>query len=115
MKELVWLADTREVLASFPDKVRKEIGFALWCEETQVPNADIKPLKGFKHTVREVRSRYEKNAYRAAYVVNLGEHIYVLHVFQKKSTTGIATPKPDLRIIEKRLKELEQELRRTKQ
>jgi len=30
--------------------------------------------------------------------------VYVLHCFQKKSAHGIATPKPDLELIEARLK-----------
>ncbi len=40
------------------------------------------------------------------YIVNLDEHLYVLHVFQKKSTSGIKTPKRDLNVIESRLKQL---------
>jgi phage-related protein len=38
----------------------------------------------------------------------------VLHAFQKKSKTGIKTPKPDLKLIEKRLRDLidEREKRR---
>jgi phage-related protein len=30
--------------------------------------------------------------------------VFVLHVFQKKSKSGIATPKPDMELIEARLK-----------
>lgn len=31
--------------------------------------------------------------------------IYVLHVFKKKSTSGISTPKPDLDLVRQRLRE----------
>jgi phage-related protein len=34
--------------------------------------------------------------------------IYVLHAFQKKSKKGIATPKAELDMIKRRLKEAEQ-------
>ncbi|WP_343050707.1 type II toxin-antitoxin system RelE/ParE family toxin [Bartonella fuyuanensis] len=30
--------------------------------------------------------------------------LYMLHCFQKKSTRGIATPKPDINLIKERLK-----------
>ena len=34
--------------------------------------------------------------YRAVYTVSIGESIYVIHAFQKKSKAGIATPKPEM-------------------
>ena len=52
----------------------------------------------------EIVSDYNKNAYRAIYAVKLGEDIYVLHVFQKKSKTGIKTPIEDINLIQRRLK-----------
>lgn len=113
-KDIVWLADTREILKKFPKKVRDDIGFGLFCEEVKLPNDKIKPLTGFKHAVREITSQYQGDAYRAAYVVNLGEKIYVLHVFQKKSNQGIKTPRPDLELIKNRLRGLEQEIRESK-
>jgi phage-related protein len=54
------------------------------------------------------------NTYRAAYTVKFKEAVFVLHVFQKKSKSGIATPKPDMDIIRERLKvaeKLSQEMR----
>lgn len=41
---------------------------------------------------------------RGVYVTKLAERIYVLHVFQKKSKQGIATPKKDMDIIRARLR-----------
>ncbi len=38
------------------------------------------------------------------YAVRVGENLFVLHAFQKKSKKGIATPKPDIEIIKRRLK-----------
>jgi len=54
------------------------------------------------------------NTYRAAYTVKFKEAVFVLHVFQKKSKSGIATPKPDMDIIRELLKvaeKLSQEMR----
>lgn len=45
------------------------------------------------------------DTYRAVYTIKFKEAIYVLHVFKKKSTKGIATPKKDMDLIEKRLKD----------
>jgi len=36
-------------------------------------------------------------------VAQLGEAVYVLHAFQKKSTSGIATPQRELDLIRQRL------------
>ena len=54
----------------------------------------------------EVRESLDGNAYRAVYTVRYADAIYVLHAFQKKSKKGIATPKPDMDLIERRLRDL---------
>lgn len=45
--------------------------------------------------------------YRAVYTVKFSTGIYVLHAFQKESKKGIATPKREIDLIGKRLKEAE--------
>jgi phage-related protein len=66
-----------------------------------------KTLKGFGGgAVIEIRESHEGNAYRAVYTVRYADVVYVLHAFQKKSKTGISTPKQVMTSIEKRLKEL---------
>ena len=45
------------------------------------------------------------DTYRAVYTVTLKEAVYVLHAYQKKSATGIATRKQDIDLIERRLKQ----------
>jgi phage-related protein len=48
---------------------------------------------------------YDKGGtYRAVYTVRYATAIYVLHVFQKKSKHGIATPSHDIELIRTRLK-----------
>lgn len=105
MKDVYWMADTKEALSKFPDEVKNEIGFALYCEQIRKPHPKIKPLKGFKETVREIISGSRGNTYRAVYVVNIGDSLHILHVFQKRSKKGKATPKPDIDLIRKRLKQ----------
>ena len=54
--------------------------------------------------VLEVVEDWRGNAYRAVYTVRFEGRVYVLHVFQKKSKSGRATPKPDVNLIRERLK-----------
>jgi len=65
-----------------------------------------KPLKGFGGArVMEIIDRHDTNTYRAVYTVQFADVIYVLHAFQKKSKSGIATPQKDIELIRRRLAE----------
>ena len=59
----------------------------------------------------EIVENHEGNAFRAVYTVKFAEVIYVLHVFQKKSKTGIKTPKNEIDLIKQRLKTAEESYR----
>ena len=61
-----------------------------------------KILRGFSETVWQVRADDPSGTYRAMYVTQLGEAIYVLHTFQKKSKSGIATPAKEINLIRQR-------------
>ena len=88
----------------FPSDVRKEMGHALYIAQQGDKHRNAKPLKGFcGTTVLEVVQSDGDGTYRAMYTVQFEEVIYVLHAFQKKSKTGIKTPKQDLDLVEKRL------------
>ena len=64
-----------------------------------------KPLKGFNGAgVLELIEDERGNTYRAVYTVRFSDVVYVLHVFQKKSKLGIATPKHEINLIHERLK-----------
>jgi phage-related protein len=65
---------------------------------------DMKPLPQFGAGVCELRERFDRNAYRVVYVVNLRKALYVLHAFAKKSESGIGLPKPDAQLIAARLR-----------
>ena len=66
---------------------------------------DAKRFKGIGSGILEIALRYEGEAYRAVLAVQLGERVYVLHAFQKKSKKGIATPKRDVDLIKQRYKQ----------
>ena len=45
------------------------------------------------------------------YAVQIGDDIWVVHAFQKKSTQGIKTPKHEIDLVRDRLKRLKEMLR----
>lgn len=66
---------------------------------------EAKPLKGFRGAgVVELIEDYRGDTYRTIYAVRFATKIFVLHVFQKKSKRGIATPKNEIDLIRDRLK-----------
>ncbi len=82
------------------------MGQALYAAQMGDTDPAAKPLKGFGGTrVMEIVERHDKNTYRAVYTVQFEEAIYVLHAFQKKSKSGIATPQRDIELIRRRLTE----------
>ena len=105
-KALVWIGSTRKDLKIFPEDVQDVFGYALHLAQMGGKHPDAKPLKGFGSAgVLEVVDSHEGNTYRAVYTVKIGDIVYVLHAFQKKSASGIATRKGDIDLIKQRLKQ----------
>ena len=102
-KKLVFLGDTRELLHGFPGPVMHKIGRALAVLQLGNSLAEAKFLKGFAVTVNEIRVSHDREAYRAAYTVHLGDRVYLLHVYHKKSKSGISIPQRDLDLNRRRL------------
>lgn len=91
-----------------PGDVQDTFGYALHLAQTGKKLGQAKPLKGFGSAgVMEVIENWHGNTYRAVYTVKIADAVYVLHCFQKKSTHGIVTPKPDMDTIRDRLKKAE--------
>jgi phage-related protein len=59
----------------------------------------------------EIVARHDGDTWRAVYTVRFQDAVYVLHAFQKKSKSGIATPKKELGLIRQRLAEAERDHR----
>ena len=105
MKEIVWMGSSLEDLCEFPEDVQDEVGYALYQAQLGRTVKNAKQLTGIGSGIMEIVSDYDKNTYRAVYATKIGEVIYVLHSFQKKSTKGISTPKKDINLIEQRFKD----------
>jgi phage-related protein len=103
-KPLVWIGDSLEKVRGFPSPVKDEIGFALYLAQIGKKHVNAKPMKGLGHGVMEIVSDYRGDTFLAVYMVKLAHKVYVLHAFQKKSKSGIATPRPEIELIKQRLK-----------
>lgn len=114
-RPLVWIASSYRDLMALTPSVRRRFGFALSLAQMGDQDDNAKVLKGFGGGgVLEVVEDDAGGTYRAVYTVRFAEAVFVLHCLQKKSKTGIATPKADMDIIRTRLKVAEaiaQELR----
>ena len=110
-KLLHWVASSKKDLMAMPQDIQDTFGYALHLAQIGQKHQDAKPLKGFGGAgVLEVVEDFQGNAYRAVYTVRYAAAVYVVHCFQKKSTQGIATPKPDVDLINLRLKAIEASL-----
>jgi phage-related protein len=103
MRPVRFMGDSREVLREMPDEVKSEIGFALERVQQGKTPVNAKPLKGIAPGVLEIVSDFKGDTFRAVYTVRFPRAVYVLHVFQKKSKRGIATPKREIDLVKRRL------------
>ncbi len=107
---VIWIGRAKRDLRAFPDEVKDSVGFALYVAQQGGKHPDAKPLRGFGSAgVLEIVEDHRGDTYRAVYTVRLAGRVYVLHVFQKKSKSGIETPRAEINLIKSRLKRAEEE------
>lgn len=104
LKEVVWVGNAKKKLKKFPKLVQKDVGDALFIAQEGGMSFDAKPLKHIGSGVFEIRVTHSADTYRSVYSVKIGERIYVLHCFQKKSKKGKKTPQREIDLIKERLK-----------
>jgi phage-related protein len=74
--------------------------------------ADIaKPLRGIGAGVFEIALAFRGDAFRVVCAVQLGDEIWVIHAFQKKSRQGIKTPGSEIALVKDRVRRLKEALR----
>ncbi len=104
-RQIIYLGSTLKDVNKLPLEVQELFAYALDVALHGGKHEDAKPLTGFHGSnVVEVVGDHRGDTYREVYTVRFEEAVYVLHVFQKKSKKGIATPKEDVELIKKRLK-----------
>jgi phage-related protein len=105
LRGLVWMGNSKRNIQAYPEGAQKIIGDELQLIQFGGMPKDAKPFKGLGSGVFEIALRFVGDAYRIVVAVQLGEKIYVLHAFQKKSKRGIATPKREIDLIKQRYAE----------
>src|SRR5580693_6280465 len=110
-RPISWLKGALRAYQEFPAPVQEVAEDAL----TQIAEGgtpDIaKPLTGLGGGVWELAIRARGDAYRVVYALQLVEAIWIVHAFQKKSKSGIATPRHEIDVVRERLKRLKEQLR----
>src|ERR1017187_9822312 len=104
-KPLKWIGSAKRDLDAMPEDVKDVFGHAIDLAQAGGKHQDAKTMSGFGSAgILEVVEDFRGNTFRAVYTVKFAGWVYVLHCFQKKSKSGIKTPKEDMRLINARLK-----------
>lgn len=110
-RPISWIKGARKSFEDFPGDAKRIVLDALTIAAEGRKAEIAKPMKGLGAGVFEIALRFRSDAYRTIYALELDEAIWVIHAFQKKSKTGIKTPKPEIDLIRERLKRLKETLR----
>ena len=106
-----WIKAARKAFERFPEGAQREVLRALTIAAEGRKSDIAKPMKGLGPGVYEIALRWRSDAYRTVYAVQLGEDVWVLHAFQKKSRIGIKTPQHEVDVVRERLKRLKEMVR----
>lgn len=110
-RPISWVKAARKDFDKFPEGAQLDMARALTIvAESGFPDI-AKPLKGFGPGVLELALKHRTDAYRVVYAVQIDDDIWILHAFQKKSKSGIKTPRAETDLILERLKRLKESLR----
>jgi phage-related protein len=119
LTEIHWEGDSKNVLASFPEEPRGDLGFALFeLQQGRQPMTETRRMESIGPGVYELKTADERAWYRVIYLSKIENVIYVLHCFEKQSRK---TDRRDLNIakqrlshVRKRIEELRKHAKRTK-
>ena len=109
MRRISWVKAAFKEFGFFPQAVQEQMKFALEVAAAGQMADIAKPMKGLGGGVYEIALPHRGEAYRAVYAVRIGDDLWVVHAFQKKSTQGIKTPQREIAVIRERLKRLKEE------
>ncbi len=105
-RAISWLKAARKDFEEFPSAIQSVCWSALVVAAEGGKGDIAKPMKGMGSGAFEIALKFRGDAFRVIYGVLLGADLWVIHVFQKKSKTGIKTPKQDIDLIKQRLKQV---------
>jgi phage-related protein len=103
VKDLVFVGSSLDDLRGLPPVARQRSGYQLHLVQNRQEPSDWKPMPSIGAGCREIRVRDSSGAYRVFYVATIGDTVYVLHCFEKKSQR---TSKADIEIGVQRYKKM---------
>lgn len=110
-RPISWLKGARRDFEGFPEGARNDLARALTVlADGHMPDI-AKPLTGLGSGVMELALRHRGDAFRLVYALQIGDAIWVVHAFQKKSKSGISTPRQEIDLVRERLKRLKEMLK----
>ncbi len=110
-RPISWIKAARKNFEQFPEDVQSDMRDALTLAAEGQMSGKAKPFKGLEGGVFEIASRHRGDAFRANYAVKIDADIWVIHAFQKKSKSGVKTPRAEIDVIRERLKRLKEALK----
>jgi phage-related protein len=105
VKPLRLIDAARDELMDIPAQARRDFGYDLFLVQTGDTPNNASPFEGSSGaTIMKLVQRHDSDTYRCVYTAKFEQAIYVLHVFKKKSTSGIATPRREIETVNARFK-----------
>ncbi len=104
LKMLVWVGSSRKDFCTFPAEVQSRMGFGLFLAQSGDRHIKTKIMKGAGPGVIEILQDHNGDTFRTIYTVRFASGVYVLHAFQKKSKSGVSTPRSDIELMMQRLR-----------
>lgn len=108
LRNISWLKGALRDFKAFPLPAQQKAARGL----TQIAEGDTpeiaKPMMGLGTGVWELAIKERGDAFRIIYALQLHSDIWVIHAFQKKSVSGIATPKHEIDVVRDRIKRLKE-------
>ena len=104
---VVWEGNCLEVLRTFPNHIKRGLGREIQRLQEGEKPLNSRPMKSIGQGVFELRQMDEKGWYRLIYLKKVGDRLFILHSFVKKSAK---TSQKDLKIAKNRLKQVHSRL-----
>jgi len=103
LKPLYFLEGAYDDLMELPETVRRDFGYGLYLVQRGEMPDNASPFEGsMAGSIMKLVERHDTDTYRCVFAAKFGRAIYVLHVFKKKSTAGIATPQREIETVRAR-------------
>jgi phage-related protein len=103
VKDVVFVGSACDDLRSFSVEARQRAGYQLYLVQVGLDPSDWRPMASVGSGCREIRVRADTGAYRVLYVATIGDAVYVLHCFQKKTQR---TAKADIGLATQRYRQV---------